>query len=128
LLLQPPPRVGKTVASRYTPKDLIVGESPNFRTFIDAQARPVLVTCPKRFVRRMSELPEAEFAELWGSVAAAAEANGLAAGEVMDIRVNAGSFQNLSHLHLKIWLSRDAFMRRWAAHPRVVEALEASGE
>ena len=38
--------------------------------------------------------------------------------------VNAGAFQNVPHLHLKLWTSHDAHERRWAGN-RTYQVLKA---
>jgi len=79
----------------------------------------VLVICPKYLVRYMTELPADHFSELWQSVARCLGENGLEDADLQDIRINAGSFQNLSHLHLKIWVNAEAFERRWREHAHI---------
>lgn len=113
---------GKVVTSALCPRDLIVSESRRFRASIDAQGRAVLVITPKRYVRAMPELEEDELQELWQLVPRTLEAAGLRPGEWQDIRINAGSFQNLPHLHLKIFVHAAPFERCFGGHARVREA------
>ena len=72
----------------------------------------------KRFVRLQSECTDDEIRELWGLGIAAIEAkNGRQDGDLFqDIRLNAGSYQNIDHLHLKIWMGAERFNADWEHH------------
>ena len=105
-------------------QDLLVGEGESARVFLDAQGRAMYVAVLKRFVRRQSELSDAELGELWRlpiELAFAHHESGM-----VDARLNAGGFQNIAHLHLKVWVREEEFVERWADQ-RVFKALRRSG-
>eukprot|EP00928_Gymnodinium_smaydae_P095500 TRINITY_DN822_c0_g2_i1.p1 TRINITY_DN822_c0_g2~~TRINITY_DN822_c0_g2_i1.p1 ORF type:complete len:308 (+),score=42.86 TRINITY_DN822_c0_g2_i1:946-1869(+) len=104
---------------------LVRGEEPDavVRCSLDFQGRCcyVLVIAPAaqsavsakacgEVVRRQSELSDAELAELWRASAAVAESH----GGFQEMHLNAGSFQNVAHLHLKVWIPEAQFVSRWA--------------
>ena len=56
---------GKEVELGLRQSDICVAEGDAVRVFLDAQARPLYVSTLTRFVRRQSELTDAELLELW---------------------------------------------------------------
>lgn len=88
------------------------GDTGKFtRVFTDAQARPLYVSVCKKFVRRQSQISDEALAELWRRpIRLISKIEG---GFTL-ARVNAGSFQNLAHLHLKISGNKRAFQKYWA--------------
>ena len=86
-----------------------------------------------RFVRCMDELTDDELAALWRGALEAVEASGATFGgsrrvsagaagaavqdHFLDMRLNAGSFQNLAHLHLKVWVERNGYHEAMMANP-----------
>ena len=88
-------------------------ESRGARAFLDAQGRPLYIGVLKRFVRRQSDASDAELTAVWRLVV------GLAAelpGGLIDVRVNAGLYQNVAHLHLKARVNNSEFAYRWKDH------------
>uniref|UniRef100_A0A7S0AES7 Uncharacterized protein n=1 Tax=Pyrodinium bahamense TaxID=73915 RepID=A0A7S0AES7_9DINO len=77
-----------------------------------APAAPVVVSARKRaeVVRRQSELSDAELAALWRAAASVAATH----GGFRDMHLNAGTFQNVAHLHLKVWIEEASFLSVWA--------------
>lgn len=93
-------------------------------TALDFQGRPCYVvtiapspTSPG-VIRRHAGLGPLQVLALWR------EAHSLAArhGGFEDMRLNAGTFQNVGHLHLKVFFQRDRFVAHWAGD-KVYEAL-----
>ena len=115
---------GIKVTLRLCQRDICIVEGTTARVFLDAQGRPMYVSCLKRFVRRQSELTDVELAELWRLPVRRAAT--LPSGMV-DARLNAGSFQNVAHLHLKVWVREDEFQRALVGHPGW-EALAAAAD
>ena len=104
-------------------RDLLVGEGESARVFLDAQGRAMYVSVLQRFVRRQSELSDTELGELWRlpiEFACSRHESG-----IVDARINAGGFQNVAHLHLKVWVREEEFAERWADQ-RVFKALRRS--
>lgn len=69
---------------------------------IDAKARPGFVVTPVRHVERMSDLEDDELFALWSAAVKALRSEGLPAFRSMIL--NHGSYRNLPHLHLKVWV------------------------
>ena len=88
---------GRRVQLPLTSRDILVREGDHCNCNLDAQGRPVLVVVLKRDEQRLSGCSDAELLELF--------ALGLEE-DVIDLRLNAGSFQNLRHLHLKLRMPR----------------------
>jgi diadenosine tetraphosphate (Ap4A) HIT family hydrolase len=104
---------GKLVELPVCQQDLLVREGEHCAVFLDAQARPMYVSVlARRFERRQSALSDAELLELWQLPIAEACANH--ASGIVDARVNAGSAQNVAHVHLKVWCREDEFVARWS--------------
>ena len=78
------------------------------RCYLDAKARPCYVAVHSvRFVRRLSELSSAERDDIWITLLdVLREQHG---GAFTRIELNAGSFQNVAHLHIKAFVPRAAF-------------------
>merc|ERR1712232_296587 len=99
--------------------DITVKEGDSTRCFLDAKGRPIYVVVFKRFVRYQSECTDDEVLQLWSlALDAIEDKNGPQDHDLFcDMRLNAGSFQNVSHLHLKVRMDPDRFARNWAGHP-----------
>lgn len=108
-----------------TPRDCLVAEGRFVRCFLDAQARPVYIVTCQRFVRRQTELSDEELSEFWSLGLQVLQTEHGCCDHFQDIRVNAGSFQNVSHLHLKIYVNEEVFTRRWEHNP-VYQKLRAA--
>jgi len=104
---------GQSVTLPVCQRDILVAEGEFCRVYLDAQGRAMYVATMNRFVRHQSELSDAELAELWRLplTLLSRHASGL-----VDARVNAGSNQNVAHLHLKFRARADEFDREWADH------------
>lgn len=110
---------GKCVRVGITPRDLVVVEGDTTRCLLDAQGRPVYIVVFKRFVRYQTECSDTELLELWDlGLRAIEHANGPQEADLFsNMRLNAGTFQNVSHLHLKVWMDEERFNSNWAGHP-----------
>merc|ERR1712187_651715 len=91
---------------------LILGKNADSlaRCSLDWQGRPCLVATVSpqasvcavaRQIRRQSELTPDALAALWRITGESIQLHG---GRFDDVRVNAGAFQNVAHLHLKIFI------------------------
>lgn len=115
---------------------LVRGEEPEalIRSNLDFQGRScyVLVMAPNapsaqsaaakgEVVRRQAELSDPELAALWRTAAMMAEDH----GGFEEMHLNAGNFQNVAHMHLKVWIPRDLFRNLWAEQ-EVYEKLQAA--
>jgi len=123
---------GTHVKLPITGRDLTVMPGPRglARCVLDAQARPMLVVVFNRFVRRQSECSDEELLELWTLALDAIEQHHSQEEEqdpFLAMCINAGSFQNISHLHLKVWLSGKRF-RPYEAHPGYQVLAQARSE
>jgi len=108
-----------------TQRDLLVsGGEPDalVRCGLDFQGRPcyVAVMAPAapasvaaaargQPVRRQTELAGEELEAFWRSAARVASLH----GGFRDMRLNAGSFQNVAHLHLKVFIDEASFLEVW---------------
>jgi len=103
------------------------------RCGLDFQGRPslVVVLAPlaaqgdvdpaERVVRRQSELCDGTLAAFWRMAARVVVHH----GGFEDMRLNAGAFQNVAHLHLKVFIDDDAFAQVWSKHPVFLKLREA---
>eukprot|EP00933_Yihiella_yeosuensis_P015752 TRINITY_DN13635_c0_g1_i1.p1 TRINITY_DN13635_c0_g1~~TRINITY_DN13635_c0_g1_i1.p1 ORF type:complete len:238 (-),score=69.85 TRINITY_DN13635_c0_g1_i1:351-1064(-) len=64
-------------------------------------------------VRRLNELNDTELTALWSAAASLCESH----GGFQEMHLNAGTFQNLAHLHLKLWIPKKLFESVWADQP-----------
>lgn len=118
---------GKAVSLPVCQRDIMVREGEHCHVFLDAQSRPMYVSVLKgRFVRRQADLSDGELAELWRLPLAEAFASH--ASGFVDARINAGSSQNVAHVHLKVWLHEDEFTARWAGSAAYQALRQASRE
>ncbi|CAK8995808.1 unnamed protein product [Durusdinium trenchii] len=110
---------GRHVRLPITSGDITLKRGEHTRCALDAQGRPVLVVVLERFVRFQRDCSDAELLELWTlALNVIEESSGPQEGDpFVDMRLNAGTFQNIRHLHLKVWLNRKLFESTWAAHP-----------
>jgi len=116
---------GKQVTLAVCQEDLLVSEGDHCAVFLDAQARSMYVSVLKhRFERRQSALSDAELSELWRLPMA--ECFKKHARGFVDARINAGSAQNVAHVHLKVWLREDEFVERWGGNSAFRELRRAS--
>eukprot|EP00913_Durusdinium_trenchii_P007882 g7396.t1 len=60
-------------------------------------------------VRRQAELDDVELAELWRSAVLLAGHH----GGFEEMHLNAGNFQNVAHMHLKVWIEKEKFRSLW---------------
>jgi diadenosine tetraphosphate (Ap4A) HIT family hydrolase len=93
--------------------DLIKSSKFGTKAWIDCQARPILVATPKRHVHDMSELSDEELSDLWSTV-----------GDLIAfmskpypvpltwrvIHLNAGTYRNIEHLHVKLVFHAPEFL------------------
>ncbi|CAE7453967.1 unnamed protein product [Symbiodinium sp. CCMP2592] len=113
---------GRQVRLPITSRDITLRAGAFTRCVLDAQGRPILVVVPNRCVQFQSECSDDELAELWSLALDVIDDQwGQKAVQDVDqfesIRLNAGSFQNVRHLHLKVWMSGPSFQAKWASHP-----------
>lgn len=123
-----------------TQRDVLVWDREDMeksytRTMLDWQGRPCVVTvmsprAPAALrdapnpVRRQSELSSVEIAELWGDAGEAIQMH----GGFEDCRLNAGTYQNLAHLHLKTFFKEADFQNVWGRDVVYQKLLEARKE
>mmetsp|Transcript_6167 Transcript_6167/g.15814 ORF Transcript_6167/g.15814 Transcript_6167/m.15814 type:complete len:98 (+) Transcript_6167:2-295(+) len=89
---------------------------------MDFRGRPCLVVSACRGgVRRQTELSDAELGALWGMAAQASAHH----GSFEDMRINAGTFQNIAQLHLKIFIDAERFQEVWRESPVYAALREA---
>ncbi|CAJ1391992.1 unnamed protein product [Effrenium voratum] len=72
-------------------------------------------------VRLQRELEDPELQALWGAAAELAESH----GGFEEMHLNAGNFQNVAQMHLKVWICLDQFLEMWGDQP-VYQQLRAS--
>ena len=70
-------------------------------------------------MRRQSELSDEQLKDLWRTALDVVEQRHRAEGDAaqdlfVDIRINSGSFQNIAHLHLKVWMDEPLFVAHWS--------------
>jgi len=107
---------------------LVVGREPEapVRCGMDFQGRPCLVAVMSPAsgnIRRQSELSDAGLAALWNTAGRAVEKH----GGFEDMRLNAGTYQNVAHLHLKVYFTMQNFLKVWGNDP-VFKRLREAGE
>ncbi len=111
---------GVRVSLPMTQRDLMVHKGKHCRVFLDAKGRNTLVSTCKRFVRRQTELNDDELNELWelpfsllfDSNNDGDKSSSKTEYKYLDCRVNAGAYQNVAHLHLKVAIE-DNCMLQW---------------
>lgn len=124
-------RSGKTVNPGITFDEIEVAASTSTVSSLDCQGRAMYVVTMRleRMITRMEELNDIQLAELWGAAVSlessgprqdtvAVGSTGIGAADLFtDMRINAGSFQNIGHLHLKCSMPLPSFLNRWVASP-----------
>ena len=114
-------RSGKAI--RGGPETLIE-TAGGIRVWGDAQCRAVYVATPVAHVRRLSDLDDADLAALWRCPVATMRRFHGPGTAFTSIRVNHGLFQNLPHLHMKVWMEEEPFRSYWLARdPQFAERL-----
>eukprot|EP01052_Picozoa_sp_SAG31_P007585 SAG31_NODE_363_length_16899_cov_9.812976_4_plen_160_part_00 len=96
-----------------------VREGQTARCVLDAKGRPMYVIVFKRFVRYQSDCSDTELVELWSlALDSIEDKNGRQEGDLFEaMALNAGTYQNVSHLHLKVWMDKHRFRDNWRGHP-----------
>ncbi|CAI7859366.1 unnamed protein product [Closterium sp. NIES-54] len=93
-----------------TSGDLILREyesnQPHMRVSLDAQGRAGLIITPVRHVESLTELNDSELYEFFHTAAAAVQRERVVFSRMV---VNHGSYRNLPHLHLKVFLDEGSF-------------------
>eukprot|EP00435_Cladocopium_sp_Y103_P011142 s5314_g2.t3 len=109
---------GKHVKLPITSRDITVLQGDLTRCALDAQGRPMLVVVLERFVQFQRDCTDAELLELWSLASKAMDVQETEEGDFfLNMRLNAGTFQNCRHLHLKVYVDSDLFDTTWASHP-----------
>ena len=95
------------------------------KCWVDCQARPILVATPKRHTNDMCELNDDELCGLWASVgnllAFMSKCANTPTWRV--IHLNAGTYRNIEHMHVKIVFDAPEFMdmvRLWPEEYRIL--------
>lgn len=124
------------VAGLFQRDVVVLGAEPQavVRCSLDWQGRPCIVAAmaPSSTaaraaralgepVRRQTELNTEELAALWRSVAQVVAMH----GSFQDIRLNEGSFKNVAHLHVKVFIEQSCFSSVWSANSVYQLLLEA---
>lgn len=121
-------RKGKEINIGLTQRELTVWEDGVCRASLDAQAREMYVVCMVRHVTRQNDLSDDELYSLWltaTKVVAKYHTGDTNTDTFQDMRLNAGSFQNVLHLHLKVWIDKELFGKVWESNKTYV-ALKAA--
>lgn len=107
-------RRGHVVRPGLRSADLLLRETRHTRVFLDMQARPLYVVSPVALARRPDELPGhtsgAAWRELWRSALPLLDGH---EGAFEAMELNVGAWQNLPHLHLKMWVAAEEHEARW---------------
>ncbi|GLJ11838.1 hypothetical protein SUGI_0178270 [Cryptomeria japonica] len=93
-------------------------DQPFVQCSLDAKARPGFIVTPVRHVQKLGDLDDQELFALWSVGVRALKSEGL---NFTSMIVNHGSYRNLPHLHLKIWVDEREFGRavvRWSAEKK----------
>ncbi|GJP41713.1 hypothetical protein CLOM_g1358 [Closterium sp. NIES-68] len=101
---------GGDVDAVMTSGDLILREyeadQPHVRVSLDAQGRAGLIITPVRHVESLVDLDDSELYEFFHTAIAAVQQEKVVCSRMV---VNHGSYRNLPHLHLKVFLEEDSF-------------------
>jgi len=107
---------GESVKLKLTQRDICVEENLSSRGFMDAKGRSMYVIVMRDPVRRQSELSDDELKAFWQTAINVLDKYHQmedGADVFQDMRINAGGFQAVAHLHLKIWMSASTFNDVW---------------
>lgn len=85
------------------------GDQPHVQCSLDAKARPGFIVTPRKHVERVADLDDAELYCLWSVSVRALQKEGLMFTSMI---LNHGTYRNLPHLHLKIWVDE----KLWRHH------------
>lgn len=105
---------GVTVSLPLSQRDIMVKEGKYCRVFLDAKGRNKLISTCNRFVRRQTDLSDDELHELWRLPISLLLSNDdtVIKYTYLDCRINAGIYQNIAHLHLKVAVENNC-MSQW---------------
>jgi 2'-5' RNA ligase len=126
-------RSGKTINPGVTFGEIIVGNTINCSTMLDAQGRAMYITVMNRqHIVSMEQLNDEELYDLFKSSISVSEPNnctccsdnvimketsggggGGGKDHFIDIRINKGIFQNIGHLHMKTSIISQHFFNSW---------------
>lgn len=121
-------RRGHVVRPGLRSADLLLRETRHARVFLDLQARPLYVVSPVALARRPGELPGrmrgVAWRELWRAALPLLDDH---EGAFEAMELNVGAWQNLPHVHLKMWVAADSHEARWRGNStyRRLRALSA---
>ncbi|KAI8832004.1 hypothetical protein BC829DRAFT_101380 [Chytridium lagenaria] len=91
------------------------------RSWMDAQARPMVVVTPRRHVGGMDEMTDEEIVGLWGMVGEVVglwvESPASQVSRFKRIVLNAGTFRNIEHAHVKVYFETMDFISRMSSWP-----------
>jgi len=107
---------GAKVKLKLTQRDICVEENLSSRGFMDAKGRSMYVIVMRDPVRRQSELSDDQLTVFWQTAINLLDKyHRMEDGSdvFQDMRINAGGFQAVAHLHLKIWMSGSTFNDVW---------------
>ncbi|KAJ3291842.1 hypothetical protein HDU79_002007 [Rhizoclosmatium sp. JEL0117] len=116
---------------RLTASNCLLKHYPQLTTaftdsWLDAQARPLIIVTPKRHVGGMEEMNETEIADVWCVVGSVIKQFGGSGPEprFKEIVLNAGKFRNIAHAHVKVWFEDEPFLdqveRCWSTDERTL--------
>ena len=124
-------RAGKIIRPGVTFGEICIGKTQHISTSLDAQGRCMYICVMQHSstVATMGDLEDEALYDLWRSAVASAEDSSnedceccapgldpsLSYDPFVDMRLNAGSFQNIGHLHLKVTIPSSIFFERWKA-------------
>ncbi|KAH9298578.1 hypothetical protein KI387_030260, partial [Taxus chinensis] len=95
-----------------------LSDQPYVQCSLDAKARAGFIITPLRHVQKIGDLRDNELFALWNVGVRALKNEGLSFRSMI---VNQGSYRNLPHLHLKIWVDDHEYGRavlRWSEEKR----------
>ncbi|KAJ3094624.1 hypothetical protein HDU97_007862 [Phlyctochytrium planicorne] len=89
------------------------------RIWLDAQARGMIVVTPKRHVGGLDEMTEDEIFDLWKTVGEVTTMwlDQSSPASFKRIVLNAGTFRNIAHAHVKVYMFAEDFSNRLSRWP-----------
>ena len=121
-------RSGQTIDPGVTFEDIYIGKTQHTCTSLDAQGRSMYVSVMHRpEVCHLNQLSDVELYDVWLSAVGASTSNDAECSccgpewmtqtdHFNDMRLNAGAYQNIRHLHLKIAMPNELFFEQWKQH------------
>jgi len=112
-------RNGVKVKLELTQRDICIEENNHARCFLDAKGRSMYVVVMREHFRKQADLTDEQLLAFWRTAIGVLDKHHCSnkdADAFQDIRINVGGFQNVAHLHLKIWMASSAFQAVWGSN------------